>query len=86
MAKSPRIVPGAEARGFVAPSRAVLISFWLMDLVGEILDVLRPVLTASRPSQTMAQMGPLNMSMEKVRQLPVYLHTIGRNAEVAAYR
>lgn len=40
MAKSPRIVPGAEAAGLVAPRRT------------------RPVLTASRPSQTMAQMGP----------------------------
>ena len=40
MAKSPRMVPGAEASGFVAPRRT------------------RPVLTASRPSQTMAQMGP----------------------------
>ena len=40
MAKSPRMVPGAEARGLVAPRRT------------------RPVLTASRPSQTMAQMGP----------------------------
>jgi hypothetical protein len=40
MAKSPRMVPGAEARGLVAPRR------------------MRPVLTASRPSQTIAQMGP----------------------------
>ena len=44
MAKSPRMVPGAEARGLVAPRRT------------------RPVLTASRPSQTMAQMGPEFMS------------------------
>jgi hypothetical protein len=43
-AKSPRMVPGAEARGLVAPRMA------------------RPVLTASRPSQTMAQMGPELMS------------------------
>lgn len=27
------------------------------------IGVLRPVLTASRPSQTMAQMGPLSMSV-----------------------
>lgn len=39
-AKSPRIVPGAEANGLVAPRRT------------------RPVLTASLPSQTMAQIGP----------------------------
>lgn len=39
-AKSPRMVPGAEARGLVAPRME------------------RPVLTASRPSQTMAQTGP----------------------------
>lgn len=39
-AKSPRMVPGAEARGLVAPR------------------MVRPVLTASLPSQTMAQMGP----------------------------
>lgn len=38
----------------------------VMDLVEELLHVLRPVLTASRPSQTMAQMGPLNMSFRKV--------------------
>lgn len=43
-AKSPRMVPGAEARGLVAPSRV------------------RPVLTASLPCQTIAQMGPLSMS------------------------
>ena len=30
-------------------------------------DVLRPVLTASRPSQTMAQMGPLSMSIHFFR-------------------
>ena len=40
MAKSPRMVPGWEARGLVATRMT------------------RPVLTASRPSQTMAQMGP----------------------------
>jgi hypothetical protein len=40
IAKSPRMVPGWDASGLVAPSRT------------------RPVLTASRPSQTMAQMGP----------------------------
>ncbi len=39
-AKSPRMVPGAEANGLVAPRRT------------------RPVLTASLPSQTMAQIGP----------------------------
>lgn len=44
MAKSPRMVPGAEAKGLVAPRRT------------------RPVLTASLPSQTIAQMGPLSMS------------------------
>lgn len=27
------------------------------------VNVLRPVLTTSRPSQTMAQMGPLSMSV-----------------------
>jgi len=43
-AKSPRMVPGAEAKGLVAPRRT------------------RPVLTASRPSQTMAQIGPEFMS------------------------
>ncbi len=32
----------------------------------DVLDVLRPVLTASRPSQTIAQMGPLSMSMEGI--------------------
>ena len=48
------MVPGAEARGLVAPRRV------------------RPVLTASRPSQTMAQMGPLSMSEEYVSQ-HVYL-------------
>ena len=40
MAKSPRMVPGAEANGLVAPRRT------------------RPVLTASRPSKTMAAIGP----------------------------
>ena len=45
MAKSPRIVPGWEARGLVAPSS------------------MRPVLTTSRPSHTMAQTGPLAMSV-----------------------
>ena len=44
MAKSPRMVPGAEARGLVAPRME------------------RPVLTASRPSQTMAATGPEPMS------------------------
>lgn len=44
MAKSPRIVPGALASGFVAPRMA------------------RPVLTTSRPSQTMAHTGPEPMS------------------------
>lgn len=44
MAKSPRMVPGAEARGLVAPRMT------------------RPVLTASRPSQTMAATGPEPMS------------------------
>jgi hypothetical protein len=37
------MVPGAEARGLVAPSMA------------------RPVLTASRPSQTMQTTGPESM-------------------------
>jgi len=32
-------------------------------------DVLRPVLTASRPSQTIAQMGPLSMSERGTHQL-----------------
>lgn len=32
---------------------------------GEGINVLRPVLTASRPSQTMAQMGPLSMSVRR---------------------
>ena len=45
IAKSPRMVPGAEASGFVAPSSV------------------RPVLTTSRPSQTIAQTGPLAMSV-----------------------
>jgi hypothetical protein len=40
------MVPGAEARGLVAPRME------------------RPVLTASRPSQTMAQMGPEFMSVQ----------------------
>jgi hypothetical protein len=63
MAKSPRMVPGAEASGLVAPRRAR----------GELSDMfakeegwaglLRPVLTASRPSQTMAQIGPEFMSI-----------------------
>lgn len=44
MAKSPRMVPGCEASGLVAPRMA------------------RPVLTASRPCQTIAQTGPLPMS------------------------
>jgi hypothetical protein len=45
MAKSPRMVPGDEASGLVAPRS------W------------RPTLTASRPSQTIAQTGPLPMSI-----------------------
>ena len=50
MAKSPRIVPGEEASGLVAPSRT------------------RPVLTASLPSQTMAQTGPLPISIDNIYQ------------------
>lgn len=38
---------------------------WGMLLFG----VLRPVLTASRPSQTIAQMGPLSMSRENEYEL-----------------
>lgn len=58
----------------------------VMHLVGAILHVLRPVLTASRPSQTMAQMGPLNISIKTVNQLPIYVCKIDQNVEVAAYR
>merc|ERR1719342_940378 len=43
MAKSPLMVPGREAAGFVSPSMT------------------RPVFTAFKPSQTMAQTGPLAM-------------------------
>jgi hypothetical protein len=55
------MVPGAEARGLVAPRRAgvLLAGLWSGEGVG---DILRPVLTASRPSQTMAQIGPEFMS------------------------
>lgn len=59
MAKSPRMVPGAEAKGLVAPRRT------------------RPVLTASLPSQTIAQMGPLSMS----RAVLVYLDLRNRSDE-----
>ena len=58
----------------------------VIHLVGRIVHVLRPVLTASRPSQTMAQMGPLNMSIKRVSQLPVYVYNVNRIVEVAAYR
>ena len=51
MAKSPRMVPGLEARGLVAPR------------------IMRPVLTTSRPSQTMAQIGPLPMSVRTIVSL-----------------
>ena len=43
----------------------------VMDLVERLLHVLRPVLTASRPSQTMAQMGPLSMSIEFLSQFSI---------------
>ena len=50
----------------------------VMDTGRGSLHVLRPVLTASRPSQTMAQMGPLNMSVEEVsRCAPAYVTHIG---------
>jgi hypothetical protein len=57
------MVPGAEARGLVAPRME------------------RPVLTASRPSQTMAQMGPEPMSLEDVSRA----YGAG-GAELATYR
>lgn len=58
----------------------------MMSLVEGLLHVLRPVLTASRPSQTMAQMGPLNMSIRNVSQFSIYVDNIDRSVEVAAYR
>ena len=66
MAKSPRMVPGADARGLVAPRRAVrgrsVLVRNIYDSISE-FNSLRPVLTASRPSHTMAQMGPLSISI-----------------------
>lgn len=69
------MVPGAEARGLVAPrmarkgggeqsvSRVCHIHGVQLQRA---LHLPRPVLTASRPSQTMAQMGPLFMSIAKL--------------------
>lgn len=55
------MVPGAEARGLVAPRMAEFVSDRRKERgMGDCLP--RPVLTASRPSQTMAQMGPESMS------------------------
>lgn len=50
----------------------VLLASQLMD------NVLRPVLTASRPSQTMATMGPLNMSAfnQQVALLDIRIATV----------
>lgn len=59
MAKSPRMVPGWEARGLVAPRMA------------------RPVLTASRPSQIMAQTGPEPMSMSCQRLVSSFIRWSG---------
>ena len=41
----------------------------MISLAVGLKHVLRPVLTASRPSQTMAQMGPLNMSVKNVSEV-----------------
>lgn len=63
MAKSPRMVPGADAKGLVAPRRAFKVSH--EDPFPSLFrwcNILRPVFTASRPSQTIAQMGPLSIS------------------------
>ncbi len=65
MCTHPRMVPGAEARGLVAPSMAargvvcqLAATRSSRNEETRIADVLRPVFTASRPSQTMAAMGP----------------------------
>lgn len=61
------MVPGLEASGFVAPRMTIIMKHQYCLLLARELDmkvgdIPRPVLTASRPSQTIAQIGPLNMS------------------------
>lgn len=64
------MVPGAEARGLVAPRMAVVkpSAFEPNQRIGG--NLLRPVLTTSLPSQTMATTGPLSMSSS----MSVYLN------------
>ena len=56
------MVPGAEAKGLVAPRRtASAISYLWRWLLMRVISLPRPVLTTSLPSQTMAQIGPESM-------------------------
>lgn len=56
------MVPGAEARGLVAPRMTEVVRTGSRTKLLEYIP--RPVLTTSLPSQTIAQMGPEDMSIK----------------------
>jgi len=58
------MVPIADASGLVAPNISIIMDqFTRLHMPVQAASfVPRPVLTAERPSQTMAQMGPLSIS------------------------